>query len=287
MPLKDFHTFSRMLRFDNRESRPARCVTVKLATIREVWEKWVDRLPYRYNPRPEVTVDEQLVLFKGRCPFRQYMSSKPTYGIKIWVACDAKSSYAWDMRVYTGKLPSGAPEKNQGIRVVVDLTVRLREHNISCDNLQGLVVFSTEFPFTPTTTLVSYLPKKEQNMVLLSRLHKAAEISDHEDKKPAIIVDYNRTKGGLDNLDKVIGTYSCRRMTARWPLVIFHNILVVSSYNVFVIWQTIHPTWMAEKKNRRRIFLQQLGKALVTPCIERWEHLTHTEASAALVRAAH
>lgn len=65
MPLKVFHTFSRMLRFDNRESRPARRVRDKLAAIREVWEKWVERLPYLYNPGPEVTVDEQLVPFRG------------------------------------------------------------------------------------------------------------------------------------------------------------------------------------------------------------------------------
>ncbi|KAJ8005413.1 hypothetical protein DPEC_G00146400 [Dallia pectoralis] len=39
------------------------------------------------------------------------------------------------------------------------------------------------------------------------------------------ILDFNRNKGGMDNLDKVIGTYSCRRMTVRWPLAVFHNIL--------------------------------------------------------------
>ncbi|XP_052381999.1 piggyBac transposable element-derived protein 4-like [Oncorhynchus keta] len=89
-----------------------------------------------------------------------------------------------------------------------------------------------------------------------------AEISDHEDRKPAIILDYNHNKGGVDNLDKVIGTYSCRRMTARWPLVIFHNIIDVSSYNSFVILKNINPTWMPDKRNNRRVFLKQLGKAL-------------------------
>jgi hypothetical protein len=58
MPLKIFHTFSRTLRFDNRESRPARRARDKLAAIREVWEKWVERLAY-FRPRVvEVTVDE-------------------------------------------------------------------------------------------------------------------------------------------------------------------------------------------------------------------------------------
>ena len=121
-----------------------------------------------------------------------------------------------------------------------------------------------------------------KNVVLLRTLHKMAEISDREDRKPAFILDYNHNKGGMDNLDKVIGTYSCRRMTARWPLVIFHNIIDVSSYNAFVIWNKINPTWMPDTRNKRRVFLEQLGKALVTPHIQRRERLPRTAASAAL-----
>ncbi|XP_070964753.1 piggyBac transposable element-derived protein 4-like [Oncorhynchus clarkii lewisi] len=215
-----------MLRFDNHESRPARSVKDKLAAIREGWEKWVERLPYLYNPGPEVTVNEQLVPFKGRCPFRQYMPSKPAkYGIKIWVACDAQSSYAWKMQVYTGKLSNGGPEKNHGMRVVLDVTDGLRGHPELSPGLlatRGREAFSSKFAFTPTTTLVSYLPKRNKNVVLLSTLHKTAEISDREDRKPAIILDYKHNKGGVYNLDKVIGTYSCRRMTAHCHLPLHH-----------------------------------------------------------------
>lgn len=75
---------------------------------------------------------------------------------------------------------------------------------------RGREAFSSKFAFT-TTTLVSYLAKRNKNMVLLSTLHKMAEISDHKDRKPDIILDYNHNKG----VDKVIGTYSCR-MTAHW-----------------------------------------------------------------------
>jgi hypothetical protein len=73
---------------------------------------------------------------KGRCPYRQYIPSKPAkHGIKSWVAWDAKSSYAWKMQVYTGKAAGGGPEKNQGARVVLDLTEGLPGgHNVTCDN---------------------------------------------------------------------------------------------------------------------------------------------------------
>ncbi|XP_055717372.1 piggyBac transposable element-derived protein 4-like [Salvelinus fontinalis] len=237
------------------------------------------------------------------------------YSIKIWVVCDTQSSYAWKMQVYTGKPTSGGPEKNQGMRVVLDVTDGLGGNNVTCDNFvtsyelsqqllkrkitmigtvrknkpelppallaaRGREAFSSKFTFTPT--LVSYLPKRNKNVVLLSTLHKTAEISDREDRKPAIILDYNHNKGGVDNLDKVIGTYSCRRMTTRGQRAIFHNIIDVSLYNAFVIWNKINPTWMPDKRNKRVLFLEQLGKTLVTPQIKRRERLLRT---AALVKA--
>jgi len=58
------------------------------------------------------------------------MPSKPTkYGIKIWAACDANTSYVLKMQVYTGKPVRGAPEKNQGTKIVLDVTYGLRGHN--------------------------------------------------------------------------------------------------------------------------------------------------------------
>ena len=112
MSLGNFHKISRIIRIDNRDDRPARKQRDKLAAIRTVWDKWVHRLPLFYNPGPNVTIDEQLMPFRGRCPFRQYIPSKPAkYGIKIWAACDATSSYAWNLQVYTGKPDGGAPEK--------------------------------------------------------------------------------------------------------------------------------------------------------------------------------
>uniref|UniRef100_A0A671XA56 PiggyBac transposable element-derived protein domain-containing protein n=1 Tax=Sparus aurata TaxID=8175 RepID=A0A671XA56_SPAAU len=251
MSLQQFHVLSRIIRFDNRDTRPARWRNDKLAAIRNVWDRWVERLPLMYNPGPEVTVDERLVPFRGRCPFKQYMPSKPgKYRIKIWAACDARSSYAWNMQVYTGKPIDGRPEKNQGMRVVLDMTAGLKGHNITCDNFftsyalgqellkrkltmvgtmrknkpelppalvstRGREALSSKFAFTDTHSLVSYVPKKGRNVILMSTLHKDDAVSTMEDRKPHIIQDYNSNKGGVDCLDKLTGTYTCKRMTAR------------------------------------------------------------------------
>lgn len=76
MSLQRFREISRALRFDNRRQRSGGQKEDKLAPIRSLWEMWRCRLPLLYNLGKDVTVDEQLLPFKGRCQFSQYMPKK-------------------------------------------------------------------------------------------------------------------------------------------------------------------------------------------------------------------
>lgn len=91
--------------------------------------------------------------------------------------------------------------------------------------------FSSKLAFSTTTTLASYLPKGNKNVILLGTLHKMADISGREDRKPDIILDYKHNKGGVDNLHRATGPHCRRGMTVCRPLVIFHNITDMSSYD--------------------------------------------------------
>ncbi|XP_039468119.1 piggyBac transposable element-derived protein 4-like [Oreochromis aureus] len=262
----------------------------KLAPIRAVWDEWCARLPAMYRPGPEVTVDERLVPFRGRCPFRQYMPSQPArYGIRL-----ASSSYAWKMQVYTGKPDKrGPPEKHLATRVVVDLTEGLAPGRNTRDPrelrcIKGRAVDSVESVELggsaargqgggegggrgPDTIILSYVTKKNKNVLLFTtapRYHHRSDPEPRPSRSSSNMLHYNRTKGGVDNLDKVVSTYSCRRKTCRWPVALFHNMVDVAAYNAFVLWREIHPDWMAGKLNKRRLFLERLGKALAHPMIE-------------------
>ena len=39
--------------------------------------------------------------------------------------------------------------------------------------------------------------------------------------KPKVTMDYNKTKGGVDTIDKMCKTYNVARGTNRWPMVVF------------------------------------------------------------------
>lgn len=105
MPLENITMISSFLRFDDRKAQPRRREIEKFAAIREVWDKWVELLPMFYNPEMYVTVNEQqLFAFRGKCPFRQYMTSKPAEcGIKCWVFCVNATNYAWNIQPYLEK----------------------------------------------------------------------------------------------------------------------------------------------------------------------------------------
>jgi hypothetical protein len=56
-------------------------------------------------------------MFTDKYPFYMFIKSKLVkYGIKVWVATDAKNSCAYNMQVYTGKTDR-VREKKQGLQV--------------------------------------------------------------------------------------------------------------------------------------------------------------------------
>lgn len=277
-----------------------------------------------YHPIPNLTIDEQIISFRGRCPFRQYIKSKPQpYGIKVFCMCDSENHYCCNTDVYTGKMPNQSREVNQSKRVVLQLVEHLDSgYNITCDNffsshdlakelyaknltMVGTVrknktflpprilntkerqVESSVFVFTknPNLTITSYVPKKGRNVILMSTLHHDKAINTNIKNKPEIIMFYNKTKAGVDILDKKIRSYSCKRQSRRWPLVMFMNMLDVSAHNAYVLFKEVNDGWKGVKKEKRRLFLRELAQNLIKPQIARRKNLTQSASANRLIES--
>ena len=198
MSLKRFKLILRFCRFDNKITREERRATDKLAAIRDLWTMYVATLRKYYIPGTDITVDEQLVPFRGRCPFKQYIPSKPAkYGIKVWWCCDSATSYPLNAEVHLGRQPNEVRDHDQGSRVVKAMVSPWYKtgRNVVGDNLftgvalteelltQGMTYtgtmrknkrdnppsmlanereeFSSIFAFDGNKTLLSYVPKKK------------------------------------------------------------------------------------------------------------------------------
>ena len=84
---------------------------ISLQLFARIWDGFVKNCKKLFEPFEEVTVEKQLVAFRGKCPMRQYMKSKPA----------RPPTYLYNLQVHTGRLPGNAPEKNQERRVVCDM----------------------------------------------------------------------------------------------------------------------------------------------------------------------
>ncbi|XP_072401593.1 uncharacterized protein [Diabrotica undecimpunctata] len=84
--------------------------------------------------------------------------------------------------------------------------------------------------------------------------------------KPDIIIDYNKSKGGLDLVDKMYAAYNYARATRRWPLVIFYSAMNVAGINSFVI--NKYKSNEIDKMPRRH-FPEALGMELVNDLLQR------------------
>ena len=161
MSRERFKDISRILRFDDKDTRSARRRNDRLAPIRDVFDLWVKMLSKSFVSFESVTTDEQLIPFRGCCSLRQYMKSKPAkYGIKLWVLYDSSTSYALNVQVYTGRAAGQPSEKDQGEWVVHDMVevVKGTDRNVTTDNF-----------FTSVPLARALLAKK---LSLVGTLHK-------------------------------------------------------------------------------------------------------------------
>ncbi|XP_065654465.1 piggyBac transposable element-derived protein 4-like [Hydra vulgaris] len=295
-----FVNLRRCIRFDERETQNQRRFEDKFAPLRNIMEMFITKCKSNYNPSAYLTVDEQLVTFRGRCPFKMFIPTKPgKYGMKIWILCDAETSYCINLQPYIGRV-NGARDVGQVTRVVLEPTDHLNGsgRHITADNFftnihlarallgrkmtyTGTIkknkeeipkkllpalhrpVYSSIFGFQNDSTIVSYVPKKNKAVILLSTCHHSNDIVVDHNEKPRIILDYNKYKGGVDTLDQVVRCYSSRRKSNRCPFTMFCNILDIAAYNALILFLSIHPNYKNGASHRRREFLKELSKSLI------------------------
>lgn len=118
-----------------------------------------------YKSIDYLTIDEQLVAFRGNCPFRVYMPSKPAkYGIKIFALVSTSNFYATNLKVYVGQQPIGPFRTSNK---TTDLVMRLvqpvsgNNRNIICDNWFTSVPLAIKLREEEKLTMISTLRKNK------------------------------------------------------------------------------------------------------------------------------
>ena len=83
--------------------------------------------------------------------------------------------------------------------------------------------YSSLFGYQKNMTLVSYVPKKNKCVILLSTMHNDGAIDPDtgDTKKPEIITFYNFTKGAVNVVDEISALHTTVSKNNRWPMLFF------------------------------------------------------------------
>ena len=291
-----FNMIKKYLRFDSLEERRIN-KNKKFIHIQYIFDEFTRNSMQHYIPHPFLTIDEQLIPSKNRCSLIQYLPNKPDkFGIKIWMLVCNTTKYCFNQSPYLGSEekeerngePMGdyvvkklmEPLYNFGYNITADNlftsfelcqfllknkttyvgTVRLNRKFLSEEHKEKKELYKSRFFIDTTEKIisVSYQSKKKKNVVLLSSQHKEANILKGEKRKPEIVKFYNKTKAGVDIVDKMIKNYSTQAFCRRWPLAVFYNLLDKAGINAHILYKET-----SGKNISRKSFLINLSKELI------------------------
>jgi hypothetical protein len=142
MPLQRYRFLIQCLRFDDKSMRNKEDSFVH---IQGLWSQFVENCTAYHSPSVHPTIDEQLLGFGDRCPFRVYIPNKPDkYGIKIVMICDSHTCFISGM-LYLGKAtPNGHIRLADYFIMELSKSVQGLNRNITVDNwFSSLPLFKT------------------------------------------------------------------------------------------------------------------------------------------------
>lgn len=118
----------------------------RLYKIRPLLDHLFEKFQTVYALSREVSVDESLMLWKGRLLFKQYLPMKRhRFGIKLYKLCESSTGYTYRFQVYAGRdshftLPTGvltppcALSATENIVWFLMLPLMNKGHHLYCDN---------------------------------------------------------------------------------------------------------------------------------------------------------
>ena len=234
--------------------------------------------------------------YRGYVPGRSYMASKPAkYGMKFFWICDSLNGFVLKGLIYAGKngehrqtgltqnsveelsIPFHHTSRNiymdryftsfsvvsflleHGLTAVGTVTASRRDVPAVMKTVKGRERFSSKtlYEHQKKVLLLSYVPKKNKGVLMMSSFHQKLDIqTETEDKKSQLIIGYNSGKGSVDIMDSRIEDFTCKRKTNRYAMLMLFNIIDISVNNAFLLFAYNSP------KMEKKAFMKALSEQL-------------------------
>ncbi|XP_043524386.1 piggyBac transposable element-derived protein 4-like [Frieseomelitta varia] len=266
--------------------------------IHHILEKLKTSFKTAFYPYEKLCIDDSLLLFKGRCYFKQYiLTKKSKFGIKSFVLCDSKTGYIQDLIVYSkadmimsedirsksiGK--SGQiimtllePYLGKGHTLVTDdwyssPSLFLELHK-NLTNAYGMVkkdrldipelnkkIKKGEYVFRSTKNVLALKWIDEKEVWMISTYHCLNTPTEEKIIKPQCIIDYNNTMRVVDKVDQILCTLNSTCKSLKWYKKFFFHVFDLAVYNTFILYNYVTETNLSFSKFHLYLIKQILLK---------------------------
>ncbi|XP_050312885.1 piggyBac transposable element-derived protein 4-like [Anthonomus grandis grandis] len=286
----------RSLQFENTDSNEPR---TQLGKIMPLINYYNNKMVEIYYPTNELSIDESMVLWRGRLKFRQYVKGKRhKFGIKLYVLCEPKG-IPLKMLVYAGSADTELSGERHTEKVVLALMAEKLDngHSLYMDNFYNSVKLAEELLTRKTYVTGTLRSNRKGNPqeIIKKKLKKGELVVQHnsqgicvvkwkdrreilaissqyggqlekvttqrgqEKLKPAMINKYNQFMAGVDHCDQMLSYYSCEHKTLIWYKKLAIHIFQMMLLTSFYLYKQGHPN---NKKNLYDFRLSIIEKLL-------------------------
>ena len=227
-----------------------------------------------YIPDKDLSIDESMMLWRGRLVFRQYIENKRhKYGTKLYELCES-DGVVMKVRVYSGESVVDSNSLGQTGAVVLDLMEQFLDQGycLYTDNYYNSFELSKHLVKKKTYncgTLRSDCKSNHQEVTksklkkeeVISRSREGIIVSKWKDKcdvlmisnthelkmvevankrgekkmKPNMVRNYKNGMSGVDRSDQMVSYYDCLRKTTQWYKKLALHIFDILVFNAFCL----------------------------------------------------
>ena len=226
------------------------------AKVKKIVDHLNETMKQIYTPERQLSIDESMMLWRGRLIFRQYIKNKKhKYGVKFFELCQYDGLVV-RASIYIGIAYEDPGQLGQSGAVIMHLMSDYLEkgYQIYCDNYyngipltKALTAKSTNIcgtlrksrKYLPKNVMKAKLKKGEytwqsldstvvckwkdkREVLTISNLHPTVELIGVKNRrgnikmKPNTVKDYNADMSGIDRADQMLSYHSALRKTLRW-----------------------------------------------------------------------
>ncbi|XP_064601226.1 piggyBac transposable element-derived protein 4-like [Liolophura sinensis] len=218
--------FQLLLRFWHFTDNANADATDRLYKLRPVLEHFNHTMDRIYYPRKELSIDESMVLWRGRLVFRQYIKNR---------------RHKYDNYYNSVGLVKRLTNRSTYICGTLRFDRKENPKEVASNKLK-----KGEHAWKRSESVVVCKWKDKRDVLTISNMHRVKMINvvnrrQQMSIKPNIVQDYNDGMSGVDTSDQMLSYYSGLRKTLRWYKKMGLHILEVCVINAHILHSDNNP----------------------------------------------